>query len=309
MKNNFKAWEPYLVLHRPYLVSFAFRMTGSLAEAEEIVQDTFLECHHIDPKEISNHRAWLTKVCSNKSLDLLKSAYKNRESYIGTWLPDAIPDTFQFWGNLEEQTSPDKALIAKETLTTTFLLLAEKLNPEERVVYLLSEVFDYSFKEVSEFIGKSVDALRKTAQRAREAIDSQKIKNSTNTSESMKLIADFFELVRNQDRAGLENMLAKDSLFWSDGGGKVQAIRVVVSDREQIIRFFASDIISSIYKSQDLKFEYCSINGQAGLAISKRDEGGNWLFDSLMNFEVSNGKIVRIYSQRNPDKLAPLQVS
>lgn len=308
MKTYFLAWEPYLILHRPYLVSFAFRMTGSLAEAEEIVQETFLECANIEPSQIKNHRAWLTKVCSNKSLDLLKSAYKKREAYIGTWLPDAVPDSFQFWGNLDSTIPPEKNLITNETLSTTFLLMAEKLNPEERVVYILSEVFDYSYKEISEFLNKSVETLRKVAQRARQAIASQKVKYTSTSIQTQKLIEDFFELVKNQDRSGLEAMLADDSEFWSDGGGKAQAVRVIMRERSQIIRFFASDVISSLYKDDQLKFEFTSINGQPGLAISKRDQKGLWTFDSLMNFEVNGQKIVRIFSQRNPDKLLYLHI-
>lgn len=303
MKNYLKAWEPYLTIHRPYLVSFAFRMTGSLAEAEEIVQETFLECQNMSPAEVLNHRAWLTKVCSNKCLDLLKSAYKKRETYTGTWLPDAVPDNFHMWGDINEQ-----SLIVQESLSTTFLLLAERLTPEERVVFILSEVFDYSYKEISDFLNKSVEALRKIAQRARDAMNSQRIKYTSQTAEAQQLIADFFELVKKQDRAGLESMLGKDSQFWSDGGGKVQAIRVVVTESEQIVRFFASDVISNVYKNAQLKFEFCRINGLPGLAVSKQDENDLWIFDSLMNFEVLDGKISRIYSQRNPDKLASLQV-
>lgn len=307
MKNYLAAWEPYLILYRPYLVSFAFRMTGSLAEAEEIVHDSFLSCAPIDPTSISHHRSWLTKVCANKSLDLLKSAYKKRESYIGTWLPDAVPDSFQFWGSLEQQGAPDNKLIVAESLSTTFLLLAEKLSPEERVVYILNEVFDYSFAEISDFLNKSIEALRKVAQRARQALSSQKTKYTKVTNETQQLIAEFFEIVKKRDHQALQAMLAEDSQFWSDGGGKVQAVRVVMREREAIIRFFASEVISSLYKHPQIKLEFCSINTMPGLAISKQDESGLWSFDTLMTFEIDAGKVSRIYSQRNPDKLLMLK--
>src|SRR6476660_350810 len=108
MTNYLNAWEPVFTKHRPFLLSFSFRLTGSLSEAEDMVQDTFIACAETDPSTISNHRSWLTKVCANKSLDLLKSAAKKRETYPGVWLPDAVPDVFQYWGNIEEGISPEK---------------------------------------------------------------------------------------------------------------------------------------------------------------------------------------------------------
>lgn len=308
MKTYLKSWEPHLIIYRPYLVSFAFRMTGSLAESEEIVQETFIECVEIDPQSIGNHKAWLTKVCSNKSIDHLRSAYKRRESYIGTWLPDAVPDGLKYWENLEESAPLEKSLILSESLTTTFLLMVESLTPEQRVVYILNEVFDYSFNEISEFLNKSVAALRKIAQRAREAISLQKIQYDSINPESQNLIVQFFEIVKNQDKNALMALLSEDSEFWSDGGGKISAIRVVVREREQIVRFFSSDMIRDIYNADYLKIETGFVNKLPGMMISKKDEQGNWIFDTIMSFETKNGKITRVYSQRNPDKLQNLAI-
>lgn len=297
MKNYLKNWEPTFKDLRPYLVSFSFRMTGSLAESEELVQDTFLACIEVNPEEITNHKSFLTKVCSNKSLDHLKSAYKKRETYVGTWLPDAVPDNFHHF---------EHSLILNESLTTTFLLLIEKLSPEERVVYILNEVFEYSFAEISEFLNKSVEALRKIAQRARTAIASQKIKYDSTSIEAQNLIVEFFEIVKRKDKNALIAILSEDSEFWSDGGGKVNAIRVVVKDVQQIVRFFSSDVISDIYSYKELKFETGLVNSLPGIMISKQLSDGSWQFDTIMNFEVKDNKITRIYSQRNPDKLNKL---
>ncbi len=140
MDNYFKQWEVFFQQYRTYLVSFAFRMTGSLSEAEDIVQETFLECASMNPQTIESPKSWLTKVCSNKGLDHLKKAYKKRETYSGPWLPDAIPDSYQVWSSLAAPASPDQNLLLSESLTTSFLLLIEKLTPEERAVYLLSEI-------------------------------------------------------------------------------------------------------------------------------------------------------------------------
>src|SRR3954465_640983 len=148
-ENHLSEWESLWTQYRTYLISFAFRMTGSLSEAEDLVQETFIECARVSPSEIQNPKSWLTKICANKGIDHLKSAYKRRETYPGTWLPDAIPDSLQVWSNLHGSETPEKTLINSETLTTSFLLLAERLTPEERAVYLLSEVFEYSYREIA----------------------------------------------------------------------------------------------------------------------------------------------------------------
>ena len=120
-EDHLKAWESDWKQYRPFLISFAYRMTGSLSEAEDLVQDTFLECARVPRSEIRNPKSWLTKICANKGIDHLKSAYKRRETYPGTWLPDVIPDSLQVWTNLHGSESPEKTLIASESLTTSFL--------------------------------------------------------------------------------------------------------------------------------------------------------------------------------------------
>src|SRR5262249_45270701 len=124
----------------------------------------------VDPDGVRDHRAWLTKICSNKGLDHLKLAYKKREEYVGPWLPDAVPDRLQMWGGLEETSSPEDKSMLSESLTTSFLLLVERLSPEERVVYLLHEVFGYPSKEIADFLGRTDEACRKLAERARKKI-------------------------------------------------------------------------------------------------------------------------------------------
>src|SRR5436309_10745350 len=134
-ENHLSEWENLSTQYRTYLISFAFRMTGSLSEAEDLVQETFMECARVSPSEIKNPKSWLTKICANKGIDHLKSAYKKRETYPGPWLPDVIPDSLQIWTSLHDSESPEKNLIASESLSTSFLLLVERLTPEERAVY------------------------------------------------------------------------------------------------------------------------------------------------------------------------------
>ena len=128
-ENHLSAWELDWKQHRPFLISFAFRLTGSLTEAEDLVQDTFVECANVPRSEIKNAKSWLTRICANKGIDHLRSAYKKRETYPGAWLPDVIPDSLQIWSQLHGGESPEKTLIESESLTPSFLLLAERLTP------------------------------------------------------------------------------------------------------------------------------------------------------------------------------------
>jgi RNA polymerase sigma-70 factor (ECF subfamily) len=305
MANPLNLWEKQWTLHRPFLVSFAFRMTGSLAEAEDLVQDTFLESTAVDASQIENHKSWLTKVCSNKCLDHLKSAYKRRETYSGPWLPDAIPESYQLWGSLQEGSAPDQNILVSETLTTSFLLLAESLTPEERVVFLLSEVFEYSFKDIAQFLDKSDDSCRKIAQRAREAVASKRAKFN-NTANAEKLIARFFEHAKNGNDSAIKELLADESEFWSDGGGKVAASTHVLTHNSQIASFFKFLGTTPTFKTADYKLEFHFVNSRPGVVISKKLPSGLWEFETIMTFEMRDEKIARIYAQRNPDKFKAL---
>lgn len=172
--NSIRTWEECYKIQRNFLISYAFRMTGSLMDAEDIVQDTVSECLKHDFGKIENHRAWMTRICSNKALDLLKSAYKNRTRYVGTWLPEFIPDALNFGRSYQNEESNSEL---SESLTISFLILLQTLGPIERAVFVLKEVFGYSFKEISKLLGKSEPACRKIAERARNSV-SEKIINS-----------------------------------------------------------------------------------------------------------------------------------
>ncbi|MBO9667761.1 MAG: hypothetical protein J7501_13220, partial [Bdellovibrio sp.] len=128
--NYIQQWEPIFAQHRSFLISFLYRMTSSLSDSEDIVQDVLLSCADTDPVSIENPKSWLTKVCSNRALDFLKSAQKKREVYHGTWLPDAVPDSYEPLVMPSE--SPDKNILLADSLTTSFLLLIDRLTPEER---------------------------------------------------------------------------------------------------------------------------------------------------------------------------------
>jgi len=303
--DHLTSWEPEWKQYRPYLISFAFRMTGTLSEAEDLVQETFLECARVPRSEIKSPKSWLTKICANKGIDYLKSAYKRRETYPGTWLPDAVPDSLQVWTSLQGSDSPESALISSESLTMSFLLLAERLTPEERAVYLLSEVFEYSYKEISTLLDKSEDACRKTAQRARAAVQSGP-KYASNSALAPELVARFFEYAKNGDQSSLMELLADESEFWSDGGGKVAAAKTVLTEKEKIAHFFAALGNSNAFVPGDFKVDFTNVSSRPGLIISRKLSSGLWTFETILSFEFRDGKLARIYAQRNPDKLQAL---
>lgn len=294
-------WEQYFILYRPFLIAFSFRLTGSLCEAEDMVQDTFISCAETDPKKIENKRAWLTRVCSNRSIDLLRSAQKRRETYPGVWLPDAVPESFQFWGPAE------KNLLERESLTTSFLLLLQKLTPEERVTYLLGDILEYSYREIAEILKKSEDACKKIGQRARKSFDNHK-RFYSNTLEDQKIVTKLFDFAKVGDTEGVMSLLSSDSEFWADGGGKVSvASKDVIKDLLRTARFF-SGIWSSpkALNNSDNRQEFLFVNERPGIVVSCKDSDGSWSIHTIMSFEIENGKIARIFAQRNPDKLSGL---
>lgn len=278
------------------MLALAFRMTGSLAEAEELVQDTFLECHRYHPQEIDNHRAWLIRICSNKAINHIKSAYKRREVYPGVWLPDEIPSGLESWEDLKEKS---------ESLTTSFLILLEKLTPEQRVVFLLKDVFDYSFEEISDFLNKGVSNCRKIAQRAREFIEQNKVRFDVPPENAMDLIYEFFVHAKNGDTTNLKRMLTEDSELLGDGGAKVSAAGHLVR-LDRILDFLTALGKSEVFHSDLFKFEYRLVNARPGLIISKRNQENHWILDTILSFEFQGQKIARIFGQRNPDRLRAL---
>lgn len=294
-QNYLQDWEKLFIEYRTYLISFGFRMTGSLTEAEDIVQDAFIACAETNPLDVKNPKAWLTKIVSNRSLDHLKSASAKRTEYVGVWLPDAIPDTFQI----------DSELLNRESLTTSFLLLLQKLSPEERVVYLLSDIFEYSFYEISEFLQKSEDSCKKIAQRARKAFENKT--RFAYSKDTENLVVRFFERAKAGDANALDSMLAPGSEFWADGGGKVSvASGEVITDRNRITKFFSGLWSAPALNSPDVRQEYRVVNSLPGLVVSRRQENDEWKFDTIISFEFDGNQILRIFVQRNPDKLSAL---
>ena len=303
--DNKTTWELAYSQHKKYLTSLIFRMTGSLSEAEEIVQDAFVEFLNIDSKSINNSRSWLTKVCINKAINHMKSAYKQREFYPGLWLPDEIPESLGDWNKVHEENSEESRLILTESLTTSFLLLAENLSPEQRCVYILKEVFDYSFKDICSFIQKEDSTCRKIFQRAKESLSKLEKKFSPPPENARTKIMEFFEHVKAGNTTAIESFLSSSPELFGDGGGKVNAAGHI-KGLDRVVMFMLHLGTSEVFNSSSYKIEYHKVNSRPGIVISKRLLDTKWIFDTILSFEFLDGRIERIYAQRNPDKLLTL---
>ena len=279
---------------RNSMVSLAYRMLGSICEAEDIVSEVYIKWQQQDLNKIKNVKAWLMKVCSNTALDLLKKSYRKREVYPGTWLPEPRINDLAVW---EESTAdPD-------SITTAFLLLLEKLNPIEHTVFLLHDVFSYRFKYVASVVERSESNCRKISERARKRIQSHKVKFDTPSVTDLLSLEKFFIYVKHGEIEQVKSFLADDVEFWSDGGGKVSAVPMVLNRQQKISKFFINMIQHTQRQNITYKSEFTTVNQRQGLILSKQLNQGNWHMETVFSFEFINGKVARIFAVRNPDKL------
>jgi RNA polymerase sigma-70 factor (TIGR02957 family) len=278
---------------RPLMFSIAYRMLGSASEAEDIVQDAFLRFHQAaKEQEIENPKAYLAQITTRLSIDYLRSARVRRESYTGTWLPEPL---------LTEQ-APDASEHAEtaDSLSTAFLVLLESLSPVERAVFLLREVFDYSYSEIAETIGKTEDNTRQLAVRARRHVDERRPRFEADKKAREELAGRFFAAAEEGDTDGLLKLLADDVVFYGDGGGKGPAIVKPLYGREKVGRFLGG-LLKQIER-MSIRLEPAEVNGGPG-AIGRAPDGS---IVSVMTLQIADGRIQSMSSVVNPDKLGHL---
>ena len=273
--------------YRPLLFSIAYRMTGSAADAEDLVQETFLRAARADEGSIENPRAWLASVVTNLALDLLKSARRNREEYVGPWLPEPIV--------VEGREERDL-----EMISFAFMTLLETLAPEERAVLILRDVFQYEFDEVAGIVGKSAANCRQILHRARTRLAARKPRFEPSKEEHWRLVDGFLASMRSGDPGELAQLLAPDVTSWSDGGGKVNAARRPIEGREAVTRFLLGlrRLAPATWTTRTVE-----INGLPAVAGFLDGQ----LFNTIA-FDVRDGLIRGIRIVVNPDKLAYLRL-
>src|ERR1051326_7753500 len=274
--------------YRPLLFSIAYRMLGSASEAEDMVQETYLRARLAEDAEIRSLKSYLTTIITRLCLDELKSARVQREQYIGPWLPEPLLTT-----------DAGAALEEREKGSMAVLVLLEELTPPERAVFLLHEVFNYPYEDIGEMIGKNAAACRQLFHRAQLRLAEHRPRFEASREDQLDLTARFLMACQSGNVQELTTMLAQDVVAWSDGGGKVSAALRPVAGRERVIR-----LILGVQHKMPVNYVFSAeeLNGAPALLA--------WLDGQLTDlfiFEVAQERIQRLYTIRNPDKLAHLQ--
>lgn len=267
---------------RPMLLRTAFRMLGSVADAEDVVQDAWLRWSEVDEAEIGKPAAFLRRAVVRLCLDVLKSARAKREEYVGPWLPDPIVE--------------DEPI---EDVTLPLLLALERLSPLERAAFLLHDVFGESFEDIAQTLGRDSAACRQLASRARQNLRADKPRYSISREQGLTIASAFFAASRSGDVATLGKMLADDASFQSDGGGKRPALPRVIIGRREVADLLGA--ISRMFKKLPSKLvRYTFINGLPGFITQEAD---GLQTTALL---IDHGRIKAVYVMRNPDKLRHL---
>ena len=281
--------EEFQRLH-PLLFSIAYKMTGSVADAEDIVSEAFLRLHraHADGTVIESMKSYLSTVVSRLSISHLRLARVRRERYFGTWLPEPVV--------AEESSATDLS----ESLSLAFLVVLENLTPVERAVFLLHEVFDFEYAQTAEVVGKSEVNCRQIAARARRRVDARRPRFEASLAKRATLAERFFAAVEVGDLDGLVDMLAADVVTYGDGGGRGPSLPKPVYGREKVLRVLAA--LSTVLQRFDLHLERVTVNAQPGVLV--REGSGSLV--NVLSVDVFDGRVQTIHSILNPDKLGHL---
>ncbi|MGA0599712.1 sigma-70 family RNA polymerase sigma factor [Caulobacter sp. KR2-114] len=273
---------------RRRLIRLAYRMLGSLAEAEDAVQDAWLRWSAVDPAGIDAPQAWLVRVITRLCLDRLKSARARRETYVGPWLPEPL---------VEEVTADP--LERAEDISVAFLLALQRLSPLERAVFLLHDVFDQDYAAVADSLGRSEPACRQLAARARQHVRDARPRFQVSEEEAGRLAGAFLQAAASNDMSAIASLLTEDAVLISDGGGKRKAALRPMIGREDVLTLLRG-LAWRHERWADLETaRVVRINGLPGLVL-QMDDG-----PATLSLEASgDGRISAIYIVRNPEKLS-----
>ncbi len=278
--------------HRRRLTALAYRMLGSVAEAEDIVQEAWLRWHAAERESVADPDAFLARVVSRLCLDHLGSARARRELYVGPWLPEPVLDS----AALHAGTASDYA----EDLTMALMLALERLSPLERAAFLLHDVFELDFPDIAETLGRNPAACRQLAARARQHVRDARPRFTVSADDGARMTAAFLEAASTGDAAGLAKLLAESAVLHSDGGGKRAAALNPIFGRDKIIRFLLG-IAAKAEGQGPVAIRPAQINGLPGFVATWPDGGLQ-----TVALEIEGGVITAIYTVVNPDKLRHL---
>lgn len=278
---------------RPRLFQLAYRLMGSVVDAEDALQDVFVRLRAANSKDVSAPQPYLTRAVVNRCLDQWKSATSRREHYVGAWLPEPLATS--------ERDDPADRGELSESISLAFLVVLESLDPVERAVFLLHDVFKYSFAEVATIVDKSPAACRQIGRRARLKIDERRPRFPASPQEHRLLVGKFLEACRSGDLAGLQNILAEEVTFYSDGGGLTPAARVPLVGVDRVTRFLLGLRRKAIRSGMATRLRLAEINQSPAIV-----QHVNGRLHSVISFEADAGRIRQLFTMLNPQKLAAL---
>ncbi|MDQ0015038.1 RNA polymerase sigma-70 factor (ECF subfamily) [Variovorax boronicumulans] len=274
--------------HRRRLQGIAYRMLGSVAEAEEVVQDAWLRWHEADKASFDSAEAWLVTVVTRLSIDRLRAAKVQREHYIGAWMPEPTltesPDT------------PEESLERADNISVAFLAVLERLAPEARAAFLMREVFEADYDEVALTLGKSEAACRQLVHRAKAQVQDARPRYQVSRETHQRLLRAFADAAARGSMQDLKALMTEEVELIGDGGGKVQSFSKVLTGNQRLAQLYFS-----LWRRMGpvVRMELVEINGEPGLLRFIDGE-----LESAQTFEIEDDRITRIRVQRNPDKLA-----
>ncbi len=278
--------------HRRYLTGLAYRMLGSLAEAQDVVQDAYLRWHRAERAGVGDVRAFLSRVVARLCLDHLKSARARHEYYVGPWLPEPVLDQMDLAADGPGDYAHD--------LSIALMLTLERLSPLERAAFLLHDVFDMDFDEVAEMLGRTSANCRQLAARGRAHVRASRPRFRPSQQECERLVAAFGAAAQSGDTQVLAGLLAEDVTYYSDAGGKAPAALRPIVGRDKVVRLIKGLAAKGLGTLEEVRL--AQINGAPGF-IMRRTDGQI----AAVAFDFRAGKIANIYLMLNPDKLRHLR--
>ena len=283
--------------YRPYLFSIACRMLGSAMDAEDMVQETYIRSQTTPRDPIRSLKAYLSTILIRLCMDQLHLARRKREEYVGPWLPEPILTEITSPVAGPAEGDPAEHVDREESISLAFLVLLERLQPFERAVFLLREVFDYEFGEIAMMLDKSEAACRRSFSRAKRHLSEHRPRFPASAQTHRQLLTGFFQAAQGGDMTPLMDLLSEEVILWADGGGKIKtaALRPIVG-RDAVARFSLGTVR---FLPADYQVEIAEVNGQAAVIIRT---GGQALF--VLSIDVEAGQIQAIRIIANPEKLA-----
>ncbi|MFI9270735.1 RNA polymerase sigma-70 factor [Kitasatospora sp. NPDC052896] len=285
------ATDPFLQ-HRRLLFGTAYRMLGSVAETEDILQDTWLRWSAVDRASVANPKAYLVKAVTNLAINRLRSAQLRREAYLGPWLPEPL------------LTAPDTAeeAVLADSVSTALLVVLETLGPVERAVFVLREVFGYAHAEIAEVLGRPEPAVRQIAHRAKAHVRERRPRYDTDPEQRRRVTERFMAACAGGDLSAVLELLAPDVVAWSDGGGIVSAARRPLYGPDHVARWLLGVLAKPA--AQGIVAEPAEVNGQLGVVFSYGGAPAG-----ALTLDLVDGRIQALRAQLNPEKLAGLRPS